>query len=335
MNVTVIGSGSWGTALSMVLARAGHRVKLWAREIEIATNINEFHENHIYLPGVTLSDTIECYTDLKECVSGRDLIIFATPSHTVREVSLKVKPHLSGSEIIVSVSKGIENDTFLTTSQVLTETLSGIIIEDHIGVLYGPSHAEEVCQFKPTAVVSAAYSKSTAKIIQETFMTPMFRVYVNYDIVGVEIAGSLKNVMAIATGILDGAGMGDNAKAALMTRGLLEIKRFGTRLGASQETFMGLAGIGDLIVTCTSKHSRNRYVGFRIGQGEKLQEIITHMNMVAEGVKTTKSIHDWAQQLQVDMPISSHIYKVLFENFDTREAIYALMTRNPKDENVY
>jgi glycerol-3-phosphate dehydrogenase (NAD(P)+) len=335
MNVTVIGSGSWGTALSMVLARAGHSIKLWAREIEIANNINQFHENHIYLPGVTLSDTIECYTDLKECVSGRDLIIFATPSHTVREVSLKVKPHLSGSEIIVSVSKGIENDTFLTTSQVLTETLSGIIIEDHIGVLYGPSHAEEVCQFKPTAVVSAAYSKSTAKIIQETFMTPMFRVYVNYDIIGVEIAGSLKNVMAIATGILDGAGMGDNAKAALMTRGLLEIKRFGTRLGASQETFMGLAGIGDLIVTCTSKHSRNRYVGYRIGQGEKLQEIITHMNMVAEGVKTTKSIHDWAQQLQVDMPISSHIYKVLFENFDTREAIYALMTRNPKDENVY
>jgi glycerol-3-phosphate dehydrogenase (NAD(P)+) len=335
MNVTVIGSGSWGTALSMVLARAGHSVKLWAREHEIANNITQYHENHLYLPGVTLSDTIECYTDLKECVTGRDIIVFATPSHTVREVSLKVKPHLSGSEIIVSVSKGIENDTFLTTSQVLTETLSGIIIEDHIGVLYGPSHAEEVCQFKPTAVVSAAYSKSTAKIIQETFLTPMFRVYVNYDIIGVEIAGSLKNVMAIATGILDGAGMGDNAKAALMTRGLLEIKRFGTRLGASQETFMGLAGIGDLIVTCTSKHSRNRYVGYRIGQGEKLQDIIAHMNMVAEGVKTTKSIYDWSQELQVEMPISTHIYKVLFENYDTREAIYALMTRNPKDENVY
>ncbi len=335
MNVTVIGSGSWGTALSMVLARAGHSVKLWAREHEIANNITQYHENHMYLPGVTLSDTIECYTDLKECVTGRDIIVFATPSHTVREVSLKVKPHLSGNEIIVSVSKGIENDTFLTTSQVLTETLSGSIIEDHIGVLYGPSHAEEVCQFKPTAVVSAAYSKSTAKIIQETFMTPMFRVYVNYDIIGVEIAGSLKNVMAIATGILDGAGMGDNAKAALMTRGLLEIKRFGTRLGASQETFMGLAGIGDLIVTCTSKHSRNRYVGYRIGQGERLQDIIAHMNMVAEGVKTTKSIYDWSQELQVEMPISTHIYKVLFENYDTREAIYALMTRNPKDENVY
>jgi len=335
MNVTVIGSGSWGTALSMVLARAGHSVKLWAREHEIANNITQYHENHMYLPGVTLSDTIECYTDLKECVTGRDIIVFATPSHTVREVSLKVKPHLSGNEIIVSVSKGIENDTFLTTSQVLTETLSGSIIEDHIGVLYGPSHAEEVCQFKPTAVVSAAYSKSTAKIIQETFMTPMFRVYVNYDIIGVEIAGSLKNVMAIATGILDGAGMGDNAKAALMTRGLLEIKRFGTRLGASQETSMGLAGIGDLIVTCTSKHSRNRYVGYRIGQGERLQDIIAHMNMVAEGVKTTKSIYDWSQELQVEMPISTHIYKVLFENYDTREAIYALMTRNPKDENVY
>lgn len=335
MNVTVIGSGSWGTALSMVLARAGHSVKLWARETEIASHINQYHENNVYLPGVTLSDTIECYTDLKESVTGRDLIVFATPSHTVREISLKVKPHLTGAEIIVSVSKGIENDTFLTTSQVLTETLSGIIIEDHIGVLYGPSHAEEVCQFKPTAVVSAAYSKSTANIIQQTFLTPMFRVYVNYDIIGVELAGSLKNVMAIATGILDGAGMGDNAKAALMTRGLSEIKRFGSRLGASQETFMGLAGIGDLIVTCTSQHSRNRYVGYRIGKGEKLQEITSHMNMVAEGVKTTKSIYDWSQQLQVEMPICSHIYKVLFENFDTREAIYALMTRNPKDENVY
>jgi len=335
MNVTVIGSGSWGTALGMVLARAGHSVKLWAREEEIAYNINNFHENHVYLPGVTLSDSIECYTDLADCASTRDLIVFATPSHTMREVALKVRPFLSGNEIVVTVSKGIENDTFMTMSQVLTQTLEGVIIEDHIGVLYGPSHAEEVCQFKPTAVVAAAYSKSTAKIIQEAFMTPMFRVYVNYDIVGVEIGGSLKNIMAIATGILDGAGTGDNAKAAVMTRGMLEIKRFGLRLGASQDTFTGLAGIGDLIVTCTSQHSRNRYVGFRIGKGEKLDDIISHMKMVAEGVKTTKSVYDWAQKLQVDMPITTYVYKTLFEGFDAREAIYALMTRNPKDESIY
>ena len=335
MKVTVIGSGSWGTALGMVLARAGHEVQLWARESEIAANINNLHENHIYLPGVTLSDTIECYTDLEACVRDRELIVFATPSHTVREVSEQVKPYLSGREIVVTVSKGIENDTFMTMSQVLTQTLEGAIPEDHIGVLYGPSHAEEVCQFKPTAVVSAAYSKSTARIIQEAFMTPMFRVYVNYDIMGVEIGGSLKNIMAIATGILDGASTGDNAKAALMTRGMLEIRRFGMRLGASQDTFTGLAGIGDLIVTCTSKHSRNRYVGLRIGKGDKLDDIISHMKMVAEGVKTTKSVYDWSQKLQVDMPITTYVYKTLFEGYDAREAIYELMTRTPKDENVY
>jgi glycerol-3-phosphate dehydrogenase (NAD(P)+) len=335
MKVTMIGSGSFGTALSMVLARAGHSVKLWAREQEIVDNINEFHENHIYLPGVTLSDSIECYSDLGQAVSESDLIVFATPSHTIREVSMKVKPFLKGHEIIVTVSKGIENDTFMTMSQVLAQTLDGVIIEDHIGVLYGPSHAEEVCQFKPTAVVSAAYSKSTAKIIQEVFMTPMFRVYVNYDILGVEIGGSLKNIMAIATGILEGANVGDNAKAALMTRGMLEIRRFGTRLGASQDTFTGLAGIGDLIVTCTSTHSRNRYVGYRIGKGEKLDDIISHMKMVAEGVKTTKSVYDWAQKLQVDMPITTYVYKTLFEGYDAREAIYELMTRNPKDETMY
>lgn len=335
MNVTVIGSGSWGTALGMVLARAGHSVKLWAREEEIAYNINNFHENHVYLPGVTLSDSIECYTDLADCASDRDLIVFATPSHTMREVAVKVRPFLSGNEIVVTVSKGIENDTFMTMSQVLTQTLEGVIIEDHIGVLYGPSHAEEVCQFKPTLVVAAAYSKSTAKIIQEAFMTPMFRVYVNYDIIGVEIGGSLKNIMAIATGILDGAGTGDNAKAAVMTRGMLEIKRFGLRLGASQDTFTGLAGIGDLIVTCTSQHSRNRYVGYRIGKGEKLDDIISHMKMVAEGVKTTKSVYDWAKKLQVDMPITTYVYKTLFEGYDAREAIYALMTRNPKDESIH
>lgn len=335
MKVTVIGSGSFGTALSMVLARAGHDVKLWAREQEIAWNINNFHENHVYLPGVTLSDTIECYTDLDKAVSDREMIVFATPSHTVREVSTKVKPFLNGDEIIVTVSKGIENDTFMTMSQVLTQTLDGVIIEDHIGVLYGPSHAEEVCQFKPTAVVAAAYSKSTAKIIQETFMTPMFRVYVNYDILGVEIGGSLKNIMAIATGILDGANVGDNAKAALMTRGMMEIRRFGMRLGASQDTFTGLAGIGDLIVTCTSQHSRNRYVGFRIGKGDKLDDIISHMKMVAEGVKTTKSVYDWSQKLQVDMPITTYVYKTLFEDYGALDAIYELMTRNPKDENIY
>jgi glycerol-3-phosphate dehydrogenase (NAD(P)+) len=332
VNVTVIGAGSWGTALSMVLARAGHDVKIWAREPEIAYRINNFHENGTYLEGITLSDAIKSYTDLKECLHNRDIIVFATPSHTMREVAKRALPHMSGNEIVVSVSKGIENDTFLTMSQVLVEVLKDKIIEDHIGVLYGPSHAEEVCRFKPTLIVSTAYSRRTAQLIQRTFMTPMFRVYVNYDILGVEIAGSVKNVIAIAAGIVDGADFGDNAKAALLTRGMSEIRRLGTRLGASQETFSGLAGIGDLIVTCTSEHSRNRYVGYHIGRGERLNDIISRMNMIAEGVKTTKSVYFWGKSLHVDMPITEAVYKILFEDVDPKDAVYELMTRNPKEE---
>jgi glycerol-3-phosphate dehydrogenase (NAD(P)+) len=217
-------------------------------------------------------------------------------------------------------------------SQVLADVLGDVIPEDHIGVLSGPSHAEEVSRKKATTVVSAANSKSTATLIQNVFMTPQFRVYVNHDIKGVEIAGSVKNVMAIAAGIVDGAKMGDNASAALMTRGLLEIKRLGTRLGASQDTFSGLAGIGDLIVTCTSKHSRNRYVGFQIGQGLKLKDVISNMNMVAEGVKTTKSVYDWSKKLKVDMPLSEAVYHVLFNDVEPNQALAKLMTREPKDE---
>ena len=332
MKVTVIGAGSWGTALAMVLARAGHEVQIWSREQEIAFNINNIHENTIYLPGVTLTDSIKAYTDLESCLDNRDLVVFGTPSHTTREVAAKVKPFLSGKEICVTVSKGIENETYMTMSQVLTEALQGTIIEDHIGVLYGPSHAEEVSRFKPTLVVAAANSKSTAKFIQDAFMTPMFRVYVNYDVIGVEIAGSVKNVIAIAAGVIDGAQLGDNAKAALLTRGLAEIRRLGLYLGASQDTFSGLAGMGDLIVTCTSQHSRNRYVGYHIGKGENLDDIISRMNMVAEGVKTTRSVYGLAQKLGISMPITQYVYRVLFENFDPRDAVFQLMTRDPKEE---
>ncbi|TNE71257.1 NAD(P)H-dependent glycerol-3-phosphate dehydrogenase [bacterium] len=333
MKVTVIGAGSWGTALAIVLARAEHDVLIWAREQEISFGINNFHENKTYLPGVTLPDSIVSHTDLSECLQERDLIVFATPSHTTREVASKVKPMLSGNEICITVSKGIENGTFMTMSQVLTEVLNGKIIEDHIGVLYGPSHAEEVSRNKPTLVVASANSKSTARIIQEAFMTPMFRVYVNQDVMGVEIAGSVKNVIAIAAGVIDGANLGDNAKAALLTRGLAEMRRLGMHLGASQDTFSGLAGMGDLIATCTSQHSRNRYVGYHVGKGEKVDAIIARMNMVAEGVKTTKSVHGWATKLGITMPITEAVYKVLFEDFDPRDAVFQLMTRDPKEEH--
>lgn len=332
MKATVIGAGSWGTALAVVLDSNGHDVRIWAREQEIADAINLDHHNPTYLPELALPPSITAYTDLADCARNRDLIVFATPSHTMREVSLRVKPYLEGDEIVVSVSKGIEIGSYLTMTQVLADTLSGTIIEDHIGALYGPSHAEEVSRLKPTAVVSAAYSKSAALTIQQAFMTPMFRVYANHDLVGVEVGGSVKNIMAIAAGIVDGAGLGDNAKAALLTRGLQEMKRLGLRMGGSSDTFSGLAGIGDLIVTCTSEHSRNRYVGYHIGKGEKLGEIIARMAMVAEGVNTTKSVHGLALKLGVDMPITHRVYEILFEDKSALEAMRELMTREAKDE---
>jgi glycerol-3-phosphate dehydrogenase (NAD(P)+) len=332
--ITIIGAGSFGTALSVVLARAGNKVQLWAREAEVAAGINNRHRNPSYLTDVTLPDSVVCYTDLKECLDNPEMVVFATPSHTMREVATNIKSFLNGDEIVVSVAKGIENDTFQTMSQVLSEVLEGKIIDDHIGVISGPSHAEEVSKFNPTAVVASAYSKRTTNIIQETFLTPMFRVYLNYDIVGVEIGGAVKNIMAIAAGVIDGAELGDNVKAALITRGLHEMKRLGMQLGASQDTFSGLSGMGDLVVTCTSEHSRNRFVGYNIGKGKSLDEIISHMNMVAEGIKTTRSVLEWSRELKVEMPITAAVYRVLFEGESPNDMVYDLMTRNPKEEIV-
>ncbi|MEX0686286.1 MAG: NAD(P)H-dependent glycerol-3-phosphate dehydrogenase [Balneolales bacterium] len=332
MNVTIIGAGSWGTALAMVLSKAGNTVNIWARETTIVENINSRHINGVYLPNIQLPSSIKAFSELKDALKDADLVVFATPSHTVRELARCTRPYLSGHEVIVNVAKGIENNTFMTMTQILAEVLEGCIIEDHIGVLCGPSHAEEVSLHKPTTVVSAANSKTTAKIIQQAFMTPMFRVYVNHDVIGVEVAGSVKNILAIAAGIVEGLDLGDNASAALLTRGLAEMKRLGQRLGASQDTFSGLAGIGDLIVTCTSRHSRNRFVGYQIGKGETLEEIVSKMNMVAEGVNTTRSVYKWSQKLNVDMPITERVYNVLFENVNPKDTVYDLMTRDPKEE---
>src|SRR5690554_436559 len=331
-NVTIIGAGSFGTALATVLDTAGNNVQIWAREQEVVDGINNNHRNPWYITDVELPHTIKAYNDLEHCLRNQDMIVFATPSHTLREVAAKIKPCLDGHEILVTVSKGIENDTFKTMSQVLIEVMEGVTYEDNIGVLYGPSHAEEVSLLKPTTVVAAAYSTRTARIIQETFLTPMFRVYINNDVTGVEIGGSVKNIMAIAAGVIDGADLGDNAKAALITRGLHEMKRMGLMLGARTDTFSGLTGMGDLIVTCTSEYSRNRFVGHQIGLGRKLDEIIKSMNMVAESIKTTNSVHDWAKKNHVDMPISEAVYKVLFEDVDPKDALNTLMTRDPKDE---
>lgn len=332
--ISIIGAGSFGTALSVVLGHGGFPVTLWAREEEIVDEINKNKKNPFYLSDVILPDSVNASASLEEALQDSELVVFATPTHALRDTAKKVKPYLTGREIIVTVSKGIEKNTFMTPTQILVSVLDGVTLEDQIGVLSGPSHAEEVSKFKPTTVVAAAYSKRVARIIQETFMTPMFRVYLNQDIIGVEIGAALKNIMAIAAGIVDGADLGDNAKAALITRGLHEMKRMGSALGASQDTFSGLAGMGDLIVTCTSEHSRNRYVGYNIGKGKKLDEIIKGMNMIAEGVKTTDSVNQWAERNNVEMPITKAVHKVLFENLDSRDALYELMTRNPKEEKV-
>ncbi len=335
MNISIIGAGSWGTALSLVVAEKGHNVRMWAREPEIVKNITEHHKNGVYLPDILIPENVTAWSDLATALKDADIVVFATPSHTIRNMAGEAKPILKGTERIVTVAKGIEMDTFLTMSQVLSEVLSGVTSDDFIGVLSGPSHAEEVSRHMPTTVVASSNSKQTALVIQKAFMTPHFRVYVNRDIIGVEVSGAVKNIMAIAAGIGDGADLGDNAKAALITRGLAEMRRLGIRLGASQETFAGLTGVGDLIVTCTSRHSRNRSVGFRIGQGEKLKEIISSMNMVAEGVKTTKSVYTWSQSMNVNMPITEKVYQVLFEDLAPKEAVYQLMTRDPKEEIIF
>ena len=330
--VTVVGAGSFGTALATVLAAAGNKVQIWARELEVVASINHDHRNPAYLTDLMLPTSITAVSKLENNLKSQELILFATPSHTLREITSKIKPCLTGNELLVTVSKGIENNTFKTMSQILIEVMKGVTNEDKIGVLYGPSHAEEVAKLRPTTVVAAAYSNETTRIIQETFHTPMFRVYANNDIVGVEIGGSVKNIMAIAAGVIDGAHLGDNAKAALITRGLHEMKRMGTMMGAHHDTFSGLTGMGDLIVTCTSKHSRNRYVGEQIGKGKKLNSIIKSMNMVAEGIKTTKSVYDWSIKNQVEMPITKAVYHVLFDNVDPSDALQQLMSRDPKDE---
>lgn len=330
--ISIIGAGSFGTAIALVTAKNGHSVSIWAREREVVEGINKNHVNPDYISDIKLPKSIKAYHNIEDVLKDPEIVVFATPSHAMREVSTRAKKFLKGSEIIVTVAKGIEQDSLMTPSQVLVDVLDGVVLEDQIGVLTGPSHAEEVSRFKPTTVVAAAYSKRVARIIQETFITPMFRVYLNHDIIGAEIGAALKNIMAIAAGIVDGAELGDNAKAALITRGLHEMKRMGSTLGASQDTFSGLTGMGDLIVTCTSTHSRNRYVGYNIGRGKTLKEITSGMNMVAEGVKTARSVYQWSQQNGVEMPITEAVYKVLFEKMDPKDAVNELMTRNAKDE---
>lgn len=328
--ISVIGAGSWGTTLAILLAEKGHDVMLWVFESGELPKMEKDRINHKYLRGAKFPDNLQLTGDLSQAVQFGEFLVVATPSHVVRGVCERFASHINDNQYIINVAKGIENDSLKRMSEVIEETLS--ISPGRIATLYGPSHAEEVSRKIATAVVSASSDIKTARKIRELFRTQYFRVYSSDDIVGVELGGSLKNVIAIAAGICDGAGFGDNTKAALLTRGLVEMTRLGVTMGARQETFAGLSGVGDLIVTCMSKHSRNRHVGEQIGKGRKLDDILNEMVMVAEGVKTTRSVYQLMQKYDVEMPISEQVYEVLFEGKSAGKAVRDLMTRDPKEE---
>ncbi|WP_071395600.1 NAD(P)H-dependent glycerol-3-phosphate dehydrogenase [Bacillus tuaregi] len=324
--VAVIGAGSWGTALAMVLADNGHEVRLWGHKLEQIEEINTYHTNKKYLPEVILQDSIIGYSELPEALSGVDIMVLAVPTKAVREVLRHIMEIRTEPLTIVHVSKGIEPDTLLRISEMIEEEMPSHLVKQ-IVVLSGPSHAEEVSVRQPTTVTVSSKNMEAAEHIQDLFINQHFRVYTNPDIVGVEIGGALKNIIALAAGISDGLGYGDNAKAALMTRGLAEISRLGTKMGASPLTFSGLTGIGDLIVTCTSVHSRNWRAGNLLGKGKNLQEVLDNMGMVVEGVRTTKAAWQLARKYNVNMPITNALYDVLFSGVDAKDAVDRLMAR--------
>jgi glycerol-3-phosphate dehydrogenase (NAD(P)+) len=331
MKVSVLGAGGWGTTLAVLLHYNGHNVTLWEYKKSYAKELSKRRENKIYLPGIIIPDEIKITSDLEESTSDKNLIVLAVPSQFLRKVVEKIDYHSIKDTILVSVSKGIEKETLMTMSQMMKD-VHHRLSKEQIGVLSGPSHAEEVSKRIPTAVVAASIEKETSQTIQTVFMNSFFRVYKSTDILGVELGGAFKNVIAIGAGIIDGAGFGDNTKAAIMTRGVAEISRLGLVMGARPETFAGLSGMGDLIVTCMSKHSRNRYVGEQIGRGKKLKEVLKSMEMVAEGVETTKSVNQLAAKYKVETPIANEVYQILFEDKDPIKATTDLMTRDMKFE---
>jgi glycerol-3-phosphate dehydrogenase (NAD(P)+) len=327
--VTVIGGGAMGTACAIVLSEnPDQQVSLWARNPDHAAEMAETRENQRLLPGVSIPSSIAITSDITTAVADSDLLVMAVPTAFLRDCLNDISPALNNDRPVVSVIKGIENETFLRPSEIIGEVLGSRAVVS----LSGPSHAEEITRRLPATVVAASGDLALARRVQQTFTTDRFRVYTNVDIIGVELAAALKNVIAIAAGICDGLGYGDNAKSALMTRGLVEMTRFGTSLGALPETFAGLAGMGDLITTCASPYSRNRKVGERLGAGETLDQILQSMDAVAEGVWTTRSVHELAEQQEIDMPITAEVFRVLFEGKPALEATDSLMMRPPRNE---
>ncbi len=328
MKISVIGSGSWGTAIAVLLANKGYDVSLWSWKKEESERLSSDRENKEFLPGIPFPDNISCTYDMAESVKDSQLVVCASPSVATRNVAKQLSPHISEGQLLVNISKGLEESTLLRLSEVYKEEIP----KAKIAVMSGPSHAEEVSRSLPTMNVVAAEDLETAQEIQNIFMTDVFRVYTSDDIIGVELGGALKNVIALCAGITDGLGFGDNTKAALMTRGLAEITRLGIAMGAKRETFSGLSGVGDLIVTCTSMHSRNRRAGILLGKGKTLAETLDEVHMVVEGVNTAKAAFELSKKYGVSMPITEYSHKVLYDGKSPREAVYELMTRDKKIE---
>jgi glycerol-3-phosphate dehydrogenase (NAD(P)+) len=326
--VAVLGAGSWGTTLANLLALKGYKVRLWAFEPEVVEAINQKHQNPVFLPGVVLAPQLRAYTDAGETVAQAPVVVSAAPSHAVRSVVSRVRGRVAAGTLVVSATKGIETDTLALMSAVIDECLPGV----RFVALSGPSFALEVCQGQPTLVVAAAREEATARDAQQIFATPQFRVYSHDDVIGVELAGALKNVIAIAAGILDGLGMGHNPRAALITRGLAEITRLGVALGASPLTFAGLAGMGDLILTATGDLSRNRALGVALARGESLADYRAKHRSVAEGANTSKAGAELGRRMGVELPIIQKVCDVLFSGKPARDGIAELMARELKSE---
>ncbi|WP_425061095.1 Glycerol-3-phosphate dehydrogenase [NAD(P)+] [Sporomusa carbonis] len=330
MHISIIGAGSWGTALAAVLGQKHQSVILWVRSSVLCNQIQSTRENNNYLPGCKLPPTVAVTNNFAEAASGAELIILTTPSHAVRQTAAQLAPFVASKTVIVSAAKGLELASVKRMSEVIAEEIPAAA--GQIAALSGPNHAEEVALNQPTATVVAAKSRKVAEYIQDAFMLPSFRVYTNPDIIGVELAGALKNIIALGAGIADGLGFGDNARSALMTRGLAEITRLGMAMGANPLTFAGLAGIGDLIATCTSVHSRNRRAGLQLAAGKTVAEIQAGTSMVVEGIRATMIAHQLAAKYHVEMPITGQIYAVLYDGKSPKNAVLELMTRSRTHE---
>ena len=326
--VHVLGAGSWGTALSLLLHKNGHQVKLWSALTDEVKLLQEKREHPSKLPGVHIPEEVEITDDLEVCLRDPDVVVLAVPSPFTRSTAKQIAPLVNKGQIIVNVAKGVEEKTLMTLSEIISEEIP----DANVCVLSGPSHAEEVGRGLPTTCVVSAQKRETAEYLQGIFMSPVFRVYTTPDILGVELGGSLKNVIALAAGTADGLGYGDNTKAALITRGIAEIARLGTKMGAKMETFYGLSGIGDLIVTCASVHSRNRKAGYLMGKGYTMQQAMDEVKMVVEGVYSAKAAKSLAEKYNVEMPIIMEVNKVLFENKSASDAVRDLMIRDKKVE---